>query len=48
MTWSDGRKYTGQWKAGKRHGFGTQTTDAGGVWKGFWSEDEFRGNMHSE
>ncbi|MEN3275177.1 MAG: hypothetical protein V7631_967 [Massilia sp.] len=40
---SDRSRYTGYWKAGKRHGFGEETFGLGGSYKGHWENDVFHG-----
>ena len=39
-TWSDGDKYVGGWKEGKRHGQGTYTFADGTVDRGIWEKGE--------
>ncbi|MET0983618.1 MAG: energy transducer TonB, partial [Telluria sp.] len=36
-------RYTGYWKAGKRHGFGEETFGLGGAYKGQWENDVAHG-----
>jgi hypothetical protein len=40
--WSQGQKfiYEGQWKAGKRHGFGLGIFGPGGRYTGWWASDK--------
>lgn len=42
QNWSDGQKfiYEGQWKNGKRHGFGVGTFGVGGQYTGWWINDQ--------
>ena len=40
---TDRSRYTGHWKAGKRHGFGEETFGLGGSYKGQWDNDVFHG-----
>lgn len=40
---ADRSRYTGYWKAGKRHGFGEETFGLGGSYKGQWENDVFHG-----
>jgi hypothetical protein len=42
--WSDGKKYAGSWKNGKRHGKGTMTHPDGNEQKGNWKNGKFIGN----
>lgn len=43
-TWPDGHSYSGQWKAGKKHGFGKYSWADGSSFSGGWSEDEMHGH----
>ena len=36
FTWTDGRKYEGQWKFGKQHGEGNQYFPDGSMKSGIW------------
>ena len=38
-TWSDGQKYEGDFKDGKRHGKGTQTNADGTKYTSVWIDD---------
>lgn len=40
---ADRSRYTGYWKAGKRHGFGEETFGLGGSYKGQWENGVFHG-----
>lgn len=42
-TWSDGRKYVGEWLDGKMHGQGTYTRPDGSVYVGEWKNGECHG-----
>ena len=44
ITLSDGSKYAGEWKDGKKHGYGTFTTPAGGTYVGEWKNDKMQGH----
>jgi hypothetical protein len=37
--WPDGRRYSGQWSNGQRHGVGTYTNARGEKRRGSWSQD---------
>lgn len=37
MYWTDGRKYIGNWKAGKQHGLGTYVKVDGSQRNGEWA-----------
>lgn len=36
FNWPDGKKYDGQWKAGKQHGLGYYTSKSGETRRGRW------------
>ena len=38
LCWPDGRKFQGQWKAGKQHGHGEYTDKDGKVSRGVWKD----------
>ena len=40
-TWSDGKKYVGEYKDDKKHGQGTYTWPDGTAWKGYFMNDEY-------
>ena len=40
-TWSDGAKYVGEYKNGKKHGQGTFYFSDGRVWDGQWKNDDW-------
>lgn len=42
FTWGKGRKYEGQWKAGKQHGSGVYTNSKGVAKKGIWQNGKPR------
>ena len=41
-TWQDGRKYEGEYKDDKKHGYGVYTWQDGRIYEGYW----FRGKQH--
>jgi parvulin-like peptidyl-prolyl isomerase len=43
MTWSDGRKYVGEWKQDKRNGKGTLSIPNGDMYEGEFKDDKFDG-----
>jgi hypothetical protein len=43
FTWGDGRKYDGQYKDGKMHGKGVETTANGEKYDGDWKDDKRHG-----
>ena len=43
MTYSDGAKYEGDWKDGKRHGQGTLTWTNGNMYEGEWKDNKKHG-----
>jgi hypothetical protein len=45
MTWSDGRKYIGEFRDGKMHGLGKMTYADGKVEEGVWKQDQFTGQQ---
>jgi hypothetical protein len=42
--WSDGKTYYGQYKKGKRHGFGKQKYNNGNSYEGEWKNDKKDGS----
>jgi hypothetical protein len=40
MTWPNGDRYDGDWKAGERHGYGSQKYASGEPYAGQWENDE--------
>lgn len=42
MCHTDGHKYCGRWKAGKKSGYGEWEDGKGNVWKGVWQADTLR------
>ena len=36
FSWTDGRQYVGEWKAGKQHGIGTYISIEGQKKQGLW------------
>ena len=43
MLFSDGSKYTGQWKNGKKHGKGREIRFNGGIVTGYYADDRPHG-----
>jgi len=47
-TYTNGSKYVGEWKDGKRHGQGTLTHANGDIQSGYFSKGKFKNDLLSE
>jgi len=47
-TYTNGNKYVGEWKDGKRHGQGTLTHANGDIQSGYFSKGKFKNDLLSE
>ena len=45
FTWTDGTEYSGNWKAGKRHGLGKQLSENGDIIIGYWENGFLNGKV---
>jgi len=49
LTSTDGEKYEGKWKNGKKHGQGTMTWSSGGKYVGEWKDGKrWNGTMYDK